>query len=87
MMIVETKEVWDVATGTSVRRTGMLFPWFHQREAVTNIVAAAMSILAGDCLGRTEGEVVSETETGGSRPQGEGHLVDGDRNRGIQLPA
>ena len=39
-MIVETKEEWDVATGTSVRRTSMLFPRFHQWEAVTNIVAA-----------------------------------------------
>jgi type I restriction enzyme R subunit len=39
LMIVETKEEWDVATGTSVRRTSMLFPRFHQ-EAVTNIVAA-----------------------------------------------
>ena len=40
LMIVETKEQWDVATGTSVRRTSMLFPRFHQWEAVTNIVAA-----------------------------------------------
>ncbi|WP_051752905.1 type I restriction endonuclease subunit R [Streptosporangium amethystogenes] len=40
LMIVETKEEWDVATGTSVRRTSMLFPRFHQWEAVTNIVAA-----------------------------------------------
>ncbi|MEV7908329.1 type I restriction endonuclease, partial [Streptomyces anulatus] len=40
LMIVETKEEWDVATGTSVRRTNMLFPRFHQWEAVTNIVAA-----------------------------------------------
>lgn len=39
-MIVEAKEEWDVATGTSVRRTSMLFPRFHQWEAVTNIVAA-----------------------------------------------
>src|SRR6476661_1636911 len=38
LMIVETKEEWDVATGTSVRRTSMLFPRFHQWEAVTNIV-------------------------------------------------
>ena len=40
LMIVETKEEWDLATGTSVRRTSMLFPRFHQWEAVTNIVAA-----------------------------------------------
>ena len=40
LMIVETKEEWDVATGTSVRRTSMLFPRFHQWEAVTKIVAA-----------------------------------------------
>ena len=40
LMIVETKEEWDVATGTSVRRTSMLFPRFHQWEAVTSIVAA-----------------------------------------------
>lgn len=40
LMIVETKEEWDIATGTSVRRTSMLFPRFHQWEAVTNIVAA-----------------------------------------------
>ncbi|SEB29347.1 type I restriction enzyme, R subunit [Rhodococcus pyridinivorans] len=40
LMIVETKQEWDVATGTSVRRTSMLFPRFHQWEAVTNIVAA-----------------------------------------------
>jgi type I restriction enzyme, R subunit len=40
LMIVETKEEWDVATGTSVRCTNMLFPRFHQWEAVTNIVAA-----------------------------------------------
>ncbi|MDP9820334.1 type I restriction endonuclease subunit R [Nocardioides massiliensis] len=40
LMLVETKEEWDVATGTSVRRTTMLFPRFHQWEAVTNIVAA-----------------------------------------------
>src|SRR4051812_49063092 len=39
LMIVETKEEWDVATGTSVRRSSMLFPRFHQWEAVTNIVA------------------------------------------------
>jgi len=38
LMIVETKEEWDVATGTSVRRTSMLFPRFHQWEAVTDIV-------------------------------------------------
>ncbi|MGO1056459.1 type I restriction endonuclease subunit R [Crossiella sp. CA198] len=40
LMIVETKEEWDVANGTSVRHTTMLFPRFHQWEAVTNIVAA-----------------------------------------------
>jgi type I restriction enzyme, R subunit len=40
LMIVETKDEWDVATGTSVRRTSMLFPRFHQWEAVTSIVAA-----------------------------------------------
>src|SRR3954452_12909514 len=40
LMIVETKEEWDVATGTSVRRTSMLFPRFHQWKAVTNVVAA-----------------------------------------------
>ncbi|GAA4049077.1 type I restriction endonuclease subunit R [Nonomuraea soli] len=40
LMIVETKEEWDVLTGSSVRRTSMLFPRFHQWEAVTNIVAA-----------------------------------------------
>ncbi|MBC9957823.1 type I restriction endonuclease subunit R [Yimella sp. cx-51] len=40
LMIVETKEEWDVATGTSLRRTSMLFPRFHQWEAVTNITAA-----------------------------------------------
>lgn len=40
LMIVETKEEWDVATGTSVRRTSLLFPRFHQWEAVTNIAAA-----------------------------------------------
>jgi type I restriction enzyme, R subunit len=40
LMILETKEEWDVPTGTSVRRTSMLFPRFHQWEAVTNIVAA-----------------------------------------------
>jgi type I restriction enzyme R subunit len=40
LMIVETKQEWDVATGTSVRRTSMLFPRFHQWEAVTNVVAA-----------------------------------------------
>ena len=40
LMIVETKEEWEVATGTSVRRTTMLFPRFHQWEAVSNIVAA-----------------------------------------------
>lgn len=40
LMIVETKEEWDVTTGTSVRRTSMLFPRFHQWEAVTDIVAA-----------------------------------------------
>ncbi|MEK8172411.1 DEAD/DEAH box helicase family protein [Streptomyces sp. M19] len=40
LMIVQTKEEWDVTTGTSVRRTSMLFPRFHQWEAVTSIVAA-----------------------------------------------
>ena len=40
LIIVETKEEWDVATGTSLRRTSMLFPRFHQWEAVTNIAAA-----------------------------------------------
>ncbi|MEU6811104.1 DEAD/DEAH box helicase family protein [Streptomyces sp. NPDC046831] len=40
LMIVETKEEWDVIAGTSVRRTSMLFPRFHQWEAVTNIVEA-----------------------------------------------
>lgn len=40
LMLVETKEEWDVATGTSVRRTTMLFPRFHQWEAVTEIVDA-----------------------------------------------
>lgn len=40
LMIVETKEEWDVATGASLRRTSMLFPRFHQWEAVTNIAAA-----------------------------------------------
>ncbi|MGH1561444.1 type I restriction endonuclease subunit R [Mumia sp. DW29H23] len=40
LMIVETKEEWNVASGTSVRRTSMLFPRFHQWEAVTNIAAA-----------------------------------------------
>lgn len=40
LMIVQTKEEWDVTTGTSVRRTSMLFPRFHQWEAVTSIVEA-----------------------------------------------
>jgi type I restriction enzyme R subunit len=40
LMIVETKQEWDVSTGTSARRTSMLFPRFHQWEAVTNLVAA-----------------------------------------------
>ena len=40
LMIVESKQEWDVVTGTSVRRTRMLFPRFHQWEAVTNLVAA-----------------------------------------------
>ncbi|MCX5155576.1 DEAD/DEAH box helicase family protein [Streptomyces sp. NBC_00291] len=40
LMMVQIKEDWDVATGTSVRRTSMLFPRFHQWEAVTNIVDA-----------------------------------------------
>ncbi|UKL03111.1 MULTISPECIES: type I restriction endonuclease subunit R [unclassified Streptomyces] len=38
LMIAQTKEEWDVTTGTSVRRTSMLFPRFHQWEAVTSIV-------------------------------------------------
>ncbi|QDP95269.1 type I restriction endonuclease subunit R [Microlunatus elymi] len=42
LMIVETKQEWDVATGSSIRRTNMLFPRFHQWEAVTNIVAAVI---------------------------------------------
>ncbi|MBE9374596.1 type I restriction endonuclease subunit R [Saccharopolyspora sp. HNM0983] len=37
LMIVQTKDEWDITTGTSVRRTSMLFPRFHQWEAVTNI--------------------------------------------------
>ncbi|TYL50023.1 type I restriction endonuclease subunit R [Nocardioides sp. BGMRC 2183] len=40
LMIVETKEEWDVATGSSKRRTSMLFPRFHQWEAVAEIAAA-----------------------------------------------
>ncbi|WP_425829257.1 type I restriction endonuclease subunit R [Streptomyces fractus] len=40
LMIVQTKEEWDVTTGASVRRTSMLFPRFHQWEAVTSIVDA-----------------------------------------------
>ncbi|WP_037911792.1 type I restriction endonuclease subunit R [Actinacidiphila yeochonensis] len=40
LMIVQTKEEWDVSTGTSVRRMDMLFPRFHQWEAVTSIVDA-----------------------------------------------
>ncbi|MDV7991578.1 type I restriction endonuclease subunit R [Rhodococcus sp. IEGM 1374] len=40
LMLVETKQEWDVATGTSVRRTSMLFPRFHQWEAVTSVVDA-----------------------------------------------
>lgn len=40
LMIVQTKEEWDVTNGTSVRRTSMLFPRFHQWEAVTSIVEA-----------------------------------------------
>ncbi|WP_244295914.1 type I restriction endonuclease subunit R [Micromonospora orduensis] len=47
LMIVETKEEWDVATGASVRRTSMLFPRFHQWEAVTNLVAAVREEGAG----------------------------------------
>jgi type I restriction enzyme R subunit len=39
LMIVETKKEWDVTTGTSEGQTSMLFPRFHQWEAVTNIVA------------------------------------------------
>ena len=49
LMIVETKEEWDVATGTSVRRTSMLFPRFHQWEAVTNLVAAVREEGVGHC--------------------------------------
>ncbi|WP_262391679.1 type I restriction endonuclease [Nocardiopsis sp. CNR-923] len=37
LMIVQTQEEWDVTTGTSVRRTSLLFPRFHQWEAVTNL--------------------------------------------------
>ncbi len=40
LMIVETKQEWDVTTGASVSRTTMLFPRFHQWEAVTNVVSA-----------------------------------------------
>ncbi|SOB83241.1 type I restriction endonuclease subunit R [Streptomyces sp. 1331.2] len=40
LMIVQSKDEWDVTTGTSVRRTNMLFPRFHQWEAVTRIVEA-----------------------------------------------
>ncbi len=40
LMIVETKEEWDVTMGTPMRRMSMLFPRFHQWEAVTNLVAA-----------------------------------------------
>ncbi|MEU0314604.1 type I restriction endonuclease [Nocardioides sp. NPDC006273] len=40
LMIVQSGEEWDVATGASVRRTTMLFPRFHQWEAVTEIEAA-----------------------------------------------
>ncbi|GAA1214042.1 type I restriction endonuclease subunit R [Prauserella alba] len=40
LMIVETKQEWDVTTGTSVRRTNLLFPRFHQWEAVTELVKA-----------------------------------------------
>ncbi|MFE4581717.1 type I restriction endonuclease subunit R [Streptomyces chartreusis] len=40
LMIVQTKEEWDVTSGNSVRRTSMLFPRFHQWEAVTSIVEA-----------------------------------------------
>ncbi|GHD40907.1 type I restriction endonuclease subunit R [Streptomyces galbus] len=40
LMIVQTKEEWDVTTGTSVRRTSLLFPRFHQWEAVKSIVEA-----------------------------------------------
>ena len=40
LMIVQTNEEWDVTTGTSVRRMSMLFPRFHQWEAVTSIVKA-----------------------------------------------
>ncbi|GAA1461201.1 DEAD/DEAH box helicase family protein [Nocardiopsis exhalans] len=47
LMIVQTREEWDVATGTSVRRTSLLFPRFHQWEAVTNIVDAVKEEGAG----------------------------------------
>jgi type I site-specific restriction-modification system R (restriction) subunit len=47
LMIVQTKEEWDVATGTSVRRTQILFPRFHQREAVTSLEAALRQEGAG----------------------------------------
>jgi len=40
LMIVQSKEEWDVTSGTSVRRTSMLFPRYHQWEAVTAIEAA-----------------------------------------------
>lgn len=40
LMIVQSREEWDVATGASVRRTAMLFPRFHQWEAVTQIEEA-----------------------------------------------
>ncbi|UDY22453.1 type I restriction endonuclease subunit R [Nocardioides sp. Kera G14] len=40
LMIVQTKEEWDAATGRSERRTSMLFPRFHQWEAVTKIEQA-----------------------------------------------
>nr|WP_239346160.1 DEAD/DEAH box helicase family protein [Frankia sp. Cj5] len=40
LMIVETREEWDVTAGTSVRRASMLFPRFHQWEGVTTIVDA-----------------------------------------------
>ena len=57
LMIVETKEEWDVATGTSVRRTSMLFPRFHQWEAVTEIVAAVTEEGVGQQTAVTEAVV------------------------------
>ncbi|WLS44773.1 type I restriction endonuclease [Micromonospora profundi] len=57
LMIVEIKEEWDVETGTSVRRTSMLFPRFHQWEAVTNIVAAVREGGGASLLDRAFGRV------------------------------